>query len=90
MDEVELTKRQTRGARAYELLENETLKQVFAELHDDYLWAWKQTRARDTDARERLWQAIQILGKVQDHLRKLFDDGKIATKDLARIKYLKR
>ena len=53
-----------RGARAKELLGSELLKEVFAQIESDYIAGWRHTSARDTDARERLWLAVQVLGLV--------------------------
>ena len=90
MDEFELGRQQERGARAQELLKSDILKEAFVYLNDEYLRAWRNTRVRDTEAREKLWQAIHIVQLVQDHLSKWAVDGRIATKDLAQVKYLKR
>jgi hypothetical protein len=69
-----------RGARAQELLRSELLQEVFAKLDAEYIAAWRP--ARDTDARERLWQATQIVGKVKDHLAIIANDGKLAQREL--------
>ena len=90
MDEIKLGQLQGRGAAAAQLLESEMLKEVFAYLETEYLEAWKRTRVKDIEPRERLWQAIQIVGLVQEQLKKWVVDGRIASKDLANIKYLKR
>ena len=90
MDEIKLGQLQGRGAAAAQLLESEMLKEVFAYLETEYLNAWRKTRVKDTDAREKLWQAIQIVGLVQEQLKKWVVDGRIASKDLANVKYLKR
>ena len=37
---------------------------------------------RDTDARERLWQAVNILRKIKDHLGKIVRDGKLAQREI--------
>jgi hypothetical protein len=37
---------------------------------------------RDTDARERLWQAVNILRKVKDHLAQIVRDGKLAQREI--------
>jgi hypothetical protein len=71
-----------RGARAERLLGDALLQEAFATLEADYLDAWKLTAARDTDARERLWQATQVLGKVRDHLVAVANNGKLARRDL--------
>ena len=68
-----------RGARAQELLRSELLQEMFANLDAEYVAAWRRTPARDTDARERLWQATQVVGKVKDHLA---NDGKLAQREL--------
>ena len=72
----------TRGARAKELLTNELLQEAFARLEADYISAWRQTPARDTDARERLWQAVNIVGKVKDNLTTILSNGKLAQREL--------
>ena len=74
-----------RGARAKELLGSETLKEVFAQIEADYIEGWRRTSARDTDARERLWLAVQVLGLVKDHLVIIANDGKLARAELDRL-----
>jgi hypothetical protein len=74
-----------RGARAKALLESELLKQVFAQIEADYIEGWRRTSARDTDARERLWLAVQVVGIVKDHLVIVANDGKLAQAELDRI-----
>lgn len=90
MDEIKLGQAQARGARAEALLGSDVFKEVIAGLQADYIQAWKTTKARDSEAREKLWAAVNIVGLVRDHLVKYAQDGRIATKDLANIKYLKR
>lgn len=89
-DEITLGIKQARAGQAQVLLENELLKECFQSLHDDYIATWKICAVKDTEGKERLWQAVNILGKVQDHLKKMVIDGRIASKDLAAIKTLKR
>ena len=71
-----------RAARASRLIADELLKEAFETLERDYLEAWRGTGARDTDARERLWQAIQVVGKVRAHLDRVVADGKLAQAEL--------
>jgi hypothetical protein len=77
-----------RGVRAKELLGSELLKAVFAQIEDDYIEGWRRTSARDTDARERLWLAVQVLGLVKDHLVIVANDGKLAQAELDKIRAL--
>ena len=90
MDEIELNERQAKGARAEELLRNELLQSVFANLRSEYIRAWSATHFKNSEGRERLWQAVQIVGKVQDNLKNIAINGRLATKDLSRITSLKR
>jgi hypothetical protein len=82
MTEDKLHREIVRGARAAELLNNELLQESLATLERDYIEAWKIAPARDTDGRERLWQAVNIVGKVRDHLVKVTNNGKLAQRQL--------
>jgi hypothetical protein len=42
------------------------------------------------DARERLWQATQIVGKVRDHLGAVLNNGKLAQRQLDELAARKR
>ena len=82
MDEGKLRLEEQRGAQAQALLDNDLLREAFAGLRQDYMAAWEATGVRETDARERLWQAVQIVGKVQSHLKAVADTGKLARRQL--------
>ena len=82
MTEDKLHRDMVRGARAAELLGNELLQESLSVLERDYVEAWKITPARDTDGRERLWQAVNIVGLVRDHLVKVANNGKLAQRQL--------
>ena len=74
-----------RAKSAELLLQNELLTEAFQSLEHDYLKAWRETAARDTDARERLWQAVQIVGKIKDHIGTVLNDGKLAAAQLKEL-----
>ncbi len=74
-----------KGARANALLNDETLTEAFASIERDYIEGWKATPARDTDARERLWQAVQIIGKVRTNLASMVANGQLAQAELEQI-----
>ena len=82
MSEDKLQAAVSRAARAQALLENELLRDAFEKLEDDYVAAWKTWSAADRDGRERLWQAVNVLGKVRDHLARVLADGKLAQREL--------
>lgn len=85
MDEGKLREDESRGEQARALLENPLLQEAFAALDKSYVEAWRGTGARDAEARERLWQATQIVGKVRTHLRTVMDTGKLARHELDSI-----
>jgi hypothetical protein len=81
-DEIALNRAAERGARAQSLLGDELLTSSLRDLEEGYIKAWRETAARDTDARERLWQAVQVVGKVRDHLGSVVSGGKLAQREL--------
>ena len=85
LDEIKLGIAQHKGVRAQELLENSLLREVFSYLEGEYLQAWRSTKVRETETREKLWQAIQILGIIQEHLKLYVTNGRIAAADLKRL-----
>jgi hypothetical protein len=61
------------------------LTESFASLELAYINEWSTTQFRDTDARERLWQAVNVLRKVKDHLGKVVADGRVAQRDIDQL-----
>lgn len=70
---------------AAQLINNEFLWKQFDYLTNEYIERWKVMPAKDTDGRERLWQAINVVGLVKQHLQTVFDAGKLAKQDLDRM-----
>ena len=79
-----------RAAQAKTLLENALLQEAFKTLEDDYTAAWKTWPAADTAGRERLWQAVNVLGKVRDHLARVVADGRLAQRELSDLVHKSR
>jgi hypothetical protein len=73
-----------RGVHAETLLNDELLKSAFETLRSEYLKAWEESKYNATDDRERLWQARQIVGKVETHLKTIIQDGRLARAQLNR------
>lgn len=84
-DELALRKSMDRAAKAKALIEDEMLAGAFAELENALVVAWKDSPPRDSDGRERAWQAIQLVGKVQEALRQTMDAGSMAAEQLRRM-----
>lgn len=85
MDDDKIQRQINEMAYAAQLINNEFLWKQFDYLTNEYIEAWKVVPARDTDARERLWQAVQVVGKVRQHLTKVLSDGKVTKADLDRL-----
>ena len=85
MDEIKLGEAAARAERAQELLENELWHEAFKGLEDSYTAAWRTTGIEDVAAREKLFLAINIVGKVRDHLTAIVANGKLAQAELKEL-----
>jgi len=81
-DESRLDQGVTKAVRAQELLDNELLTETFKTLEDNYASAWRSTVIDDVAGREKLFLAINIVGKVRDHLNAVVANGKLAHAEL--------
>lgn len=81
-DEAKLTKDLARATRAQSLLSNDLLVDAFNGLEEAYTAAWRATTIDDVSGREKLFLAINVVGKVRDHLSKVVSNGKIAQAEL--------
>lgn len=76
------------AAHANRLLNDEFLMGVFDSLRSTYLDAMLYTMPEETTKRERLWQAVHIVGKVKEQLKVILDGGKLAQAELDNIAFL--
>jgi hypothetical protein len=83
-DEFAMRRAMERAAIAQTLLENVIVAEAFNDLEAAYLDAWKAAQPRDTEGREKLWQAVQILGKVKSHLELTAAHGRMASQQIER------
>lgn len=81
-DEDALSRAATRAVRAQSLLDNELLLEAFSGLEDAYTKAWRATTIEDVSGREKLFLAINIVGKVRDHLNAVVSNGTLAAAEL--------
>ena len=72
----------SRAAHARTLLSDELMAEAFGTLEREYIEAWRNSPARDAQAREALWQAVQIVGKVRAHLQSVADTGKLTQRQI--------
>ncbi len=75
----------TRANRAKELLNDELLVNAFKTLEDAYISMWRSTSPDQGDAREKLYLAINVIGKFRDHLTAIISNGTIATAELNKL-----
>lgn len=84
-DEDALSQAAAKAARAQSLLGNELLTEAFSALESSYTAAWRSTTIDDVSGRERLFLAINIVGKVRDHLTSIVTNGKLAAAELKQL-----
>lgn len=82
IDQDKLAQATARAARAQALLGNELLTEAFEALESAYTTAWRSTMVNDAAGREKLYLAVNIVGKVQEHLTTIVNDGKLAASQL--------
>ena len=82
-DEIKLIRASGRADKAERLLNDETFKEAFAALEASYIEAWRMSPPMASDQREKLHLAINVLGKVKDHIGKIVQNGKLAKAELA-------
>ncbi|HEX5242548.1 MAG TPA: hypothetical protein VFW23_04735 [Tepidisphaeraceae bacterium] len=85
MNDTQLGEAAAKAMRAQELLDNELLSDAFKGLEESYTSAWRATAIDDVAAREKLFLAINIVGKVRDHLSSIVAGGKLAQAELKEI-----
>lgn len=85
MDEGKLLEAQSRAARAQQLMEDELVVEAFNGLEEAYTLAWRQSSIEDVSAREKLFLAINIVGKVRNHLTAIVNNGKLAQAELKQL-----
>lgn len=85
MNETKLGEAAAKAVRAQDLLDNELLSEAFKGLEDNYTAAWRATTVDDVAARKKLFLAINIVGKVRDHLAAVVANGKLAQAELKEL-----
>jgi hypothetical protein len=84
-DENRLDAAAAKALRTQNLLDDELLTEAFAALEASYASAWRSTAIDDVSGREKLFLAINIVGKVRDHLNAVVANGKLAQAELKEL-----
>lgn len=87
-DELKLIKATELASRAAQLLGDDLLTEAFTTLEQAYIERWRGTEIFDDKGREKLFVAINVIGKVRDHLTTVISDGKLAARELDNIAQL--
>ena len=77
-----LQKELAQSNKVKEFLENDLLKNAFIKLKTLYTESLFNTGATETEAREKLWLAYNVVSKVEQNLLEILDTGKLASKQL--------
>jgi hypothetical protein len=85
IEEFALTRATERAAQAQRLLDDKMLAESFKGLEEAYTSAWRATTIDDVSGREKLFLAINVVGKVRDHLQSIVNNGKLAQAELKEL-----
>ena len=81
-EQAKLQQELSQSNKASELLNDPLLKESFDKLKNLYSTSLLNTGANETETREKLWLAFNIVGKVEQNLQEILDTGKLASKQL--------
>jgi len=85
-----LEKRVYDGNRAKEILDNEVFQQVWIDIEQEYVEAWKNSPARDEEGRQKIWVYVQLMQKLKAQIVSTFESGKMAKLELEHRSKLER
>ena len=80
--QAKLQQEVSQANKVKQLFENPLLKESFEKLKKLYAESLFNTGAKETEAREKLWLAYNVVGKVEQNLLEILDTGKLASKEL--------
>ena len=68
----------SKGRKAKQILEDETLNTAIAKLESDQLWVFRSSKPEESVKRETAWCMLQAIDGLRQELIKIMDNGKIA------------
>jgi len=82
-DQTQRTLEIGRSSQAKQILQSDLFKESINTLKKIYSEALlEKTGAKESDTREKLWIAYNVVGKVEQHLQTVIETGKLAEKQL--------
>ena len=85
MSDDKLLEARNRAARAETLVNDELLSEGLDNLEAAYIQAWRLTAPENQMAREKLYLAVNVVGKIKQHLQTVIVDGKLADAELKEL-----
>lgn len=61
--------------RAKEILEDPILQGAFDKLEEQYIQAWKDSKAKNKDDRDTLWHLVWAIAELRTHLSVIIQRG---------------
>lgn len=89
VDEHKLARDTGRALHAESLMQNDIMQEAFSLLEAEYIKAWQSTRFDDQIGREKLFLAVNVIGKVKHHLQTVIADGKLAEAQITSLAKLR-
>ncbi len=81
-EQDKLNQELSQANKAKLLFSDPLLKDSFDKLRNLYSTALLNTGAAETETREKLWLAYNVVSKVEQNLLEIIDTGKLASKQL--------
>lgn len=81
---MDLEERRRRGESARRILDEPVFQDAFADLRSHFIEAWQQ--CADQEQRDRIWMAVNLLKKIEQHIETVFEDGKLAAAEIAELR----
>ena len=82
LEQDKLNQELSQANKANQLFEDPLLKESFNKLRNLYSESLFNTGATETETREKLWLAYNVVSKVEQNLLEIIDTGKLASKQL--------
>ncbi len=72
---MDFSKILSRGAQAKTFVDSEIFQQAKEDIRQAYMNEWKLTKAKDTEARERIYLAVRLLDEIDLRLGSYISDA---------------
>lgn len=87
-DEHKLIREIDRGQQARIVIDSPIYREAIDGLREQLMAEWRDTTGRDTQGREQLWLAQNLLQRIEEHLKQVMTTGQMAALQLDRKRSL--